>query len=208
MLTVESQPVLAAAPSVARLIRALAIVVGMAGVPGVPAPVTANGQSPAPDHSRSLNMKELRSQPLFTITMTLQPTLELGNTPAGNRRVFTVAGGTFAGARLRGDVLAQGSSDLLLVRTDGSSQQDVRLLLRTDDGALILMTYRGVRHAAAEVNARIARGEVVAASEYYLRTSPFFETSVAEYDWLNKVVSVAIGARTPAGVTYEVFEIL
>jgi Protein of unknown function (DUF3237) len=153
-------------------------------------------------------MKELRSRPLFIITMKLLPTLELGDTPAGKRRVFTVTGGTFVGDRLRGDVLAQGSSDLLLVRTDGASQQDVRLLLRTDDGALILMTYRGVRHASADVNARIARGEVVAPSEYYLRTVPFFETSSPAYAWLNLVVSVAIGERTPDGVTYGVFEIL
>jgi Protein of unknown function (DUF3237) len=153
-------------------------------------------------------MKELRSRPLFTITMKLPPTLELGDTPAGTRRVFTVAGGTFTGDRLRGEVLAQGGSDLLLVRTDGSSQQDVRLLLCTDDGALILMTYRGVRHASAEVNARIARGEPVAPSEYYLRTAPFFETSSPTYTWLNKIVSIATGERTPDGVTYEVFEIL
>jgi hypothetical protein len=153
-------------------------------------------------------MKMLRSQPLFTITMQLPPTLELGDTPAGNRRVFTVAGGTFSGDRLRGQVLAQGSSDLLLVRTDGSSQQDVRLILRTDDEALILMTYRGVRHASAEVNARIAAGELVAPSEYYLRTAPFFETSSSKYAWLNTIVSVAIGERTRDGVTYEVYEIL
>ena len=158
--------------------------------------------------TQSLNMKELRSRPLFTITMKLPPTLELGETPAGTRRVFTVAGGTFAGERLHGEVLAEGSSDLLLVRTDGASQQDVRLILRTDDGALMLMTYRGVRHASAEVNARIARGEGVSPSEYYLRTAPFFETSAPRYAWLNKVVSVAVGERTPDGVTYEVFEIL
>jgi hypothetical protein len=153
-------------------------------------------------------MKELCSRPLFTITMTLPPMLEMGATPAGTRRVFTVAGGTFAGDRLRGDVLPQGSSDLLLVRTDGSSQQDVRLLLRTDDDALILMTYRGVRHASAEVSARIARGEAVAPSEYYLRTAPFFETASPKYAWLNKIVSISVGERTPDGVTYEVFEIL
>ena len=140
--------------------------------------------------------------------MTLPPTLELGATPAGTRRVFIVSGGTFAGDRLRGEVLAQGSSDLLLVRADGSSQQDVRLLLRTDDGAVVLMTYRGVRHASTEVNARIARGEAVASSEYYLRTVPFFETSAPTYDWLNRIVSVAVGERTTDGVTYDVFEIL
>jgi hypothetical protein len=209
MPTVEPRPFLAAARSIARRTPALAIVIGVVGSLSVPTHVTAHVQSSAPGQTRSLNMKELRSRPLFTITMKLPPTLELGDTPAGNRRVFTVTGGTFAGERLRGEVLAQGSSDLLLVRTDGSSQQDVRLLLRTDDDdALILMTYRGVRHASAEVNARIAGGEAVAPSEYYLRTAPFFETSSPSYAWLNKVVSIAIGERTPDGVTYEVFEIL
>ena len=157
---------------------------------------------------RSSRMTELKSRQLFTITMKLPPILELGDTPVGNRRVFTVSGGEFIGDRLRGEVLPQASSDLLLVRADGSSQQDVRLILRTDDGALILMTYRGVRHASAEVSARIARGERVAASDYYLRTAPFFETSSSKYSWLNKVVGIGVGERQPDGVTYEIFEIL
>ena len=153
-------------------------------------------------------MPDLQSRPLFSITMILPPTIELGVTPAGNRRIFTVAGGRFIGDRLSGNVLPDGSSDVLLVRSDGSSQQDVRVILQTDDGALILMTYRGVRHASAEVNARIARGERVSPSEYYLRTAPFFETSAAPYAWLNRIVSVAVGDRTVDGVVYEVFEIL
>jgi hypothetical protein len=95
-----------------------------------------------------------------------------------------------------------------LVRADGTSQQDVRLILRADDGAPILMTYRGVRHASPEVSARIARGEQVAPSDYYLRTAPFFETSSSKYAWLNKIVSVGVGERLADGVKYEVFEIL
>jgi hypothetical protein len=153
-------------------------------------------------------MPELKSRHLFTITMKLAPTLEVGPTPAGTRRVFTVVSGQFAGDRVRGEVLPQAGSDLLLVRADGSAQQDVRLILRADDGALVLMTYRGVRHASAEINERIARGENVAPSDYYLRTAPFFETSSTKYSWLNKIVSVAIGERQLDGVKYEVFEIL
>jgi uncharacterized protein DUF3237 len=158
--------------------------------------------------TRSVEMTELKSRHLFTITMKLPPTLELGDTPAGNRRVFTVSGGQFVGERIRGEVLPQASSDLLLGRSDGSYQQDVRLILRTHDGALILMTYRGVRYATPEVSARIARGERVAPSDYYLRTAPFFETSSPKYAWLNKIVSVGMGERQPDGVSYEIFEIL
>jgi hypothetical protein len=153
-------------------------------------------------------MRELKSRHLFTITMKLPPVIELGNTPAGNRRVFTVTSGEFHGDRLRGEVLPEASSDLLLVRQDGSSQQDVRLLLRTEDKELILMTYSGRRHASAEVSARISRGEPVGGLDYYLRTAPFFETSSTQYAWLNKIVSIGIGERLADGVMYDVFEIV
>jgi Protein of unknown function (DUF3237) len=153
-------------------------------------------------------MTELRSRHLFTMKINLHPIYELGDTPAGNRRVVPVSGGEFIGERLRGEILPVVGSDLLLRRGDESYQQDVRMLLRTNDGVLILMTYRGVRHASTEVNARIARGEGVGPSEYYLRTTPSFETSSQEYAWLNKLVAVGMGERQPDGVTYEVFEIL
>jgi hypothetical protein len=165
---------------------------------------------PSPDRpARKANiMKELKSKPLMTIAIKLHPTMELGDTPAGNRRVFAVSGGEFAGDRIRGTIMPVIGSDLLLMRADGSAQQDVRMLLQTDDGAFVLMTYRGVRHASDEVNARIARGESVSGSDYYLRTAPFFETSSASYSWINRIVAVGVGERRGDSVVYEVFEIL
>src|SRR5215469_4672749 len=153
-------------------------------------------------------MSKLKSSHVFTITMKLPPTLDVGDTPVGTPGTFTVSGGQFTGDRLRGEVLPQGSSDFLLLRADGSYQQDVRLVLQTEDQQLILMTYRGVRHASKEVDARRARGEQIAPSQYYLRTAPFFETASAKYAWLNKIVSVGIGDRGADEVKYEVFEIL
>jgi len=125
-------------------------------------------------------MKELKSRPLFDISITLHPIQEIGKTPAGERRVIPVSGGEFSGERLRGEVLPHAGSDLLLLRADGSFQQDVRLSLRTDDGALILMTYRGVRYGSPEVNQRIARGEQVAPSDYYLRIAAVLRNLGAE----------------------------
>jgi Protein of unknown function (DUF3237) len=151
---------------------------------------------------------ELRSRHLFDITIELHPIQVLGKTPAGERRIIPVSGGSFSGERLRGEILPHAGSDLLLTRADGSYQQDVRLPLRTDDGAVILMTYRGVRHSSAEVAARIAAGESVGASEYYLRTAPFFETAAPKYAWLNNILAIGVGERTASGATYKVFEIL
>ena len=145
---------------------------------------------------------------MFTLSIALHPTLELGQTPAGGRRIFPVSGGHFKGERLKGEVSPMIGSDLLLARADGSYQQDVRLLLIADDGGLILMTYRGVRRASPAVAERLARGETVEPSEYYLRTTPYFETAAPAHAWLNGIVAVASGARSPGGVDYEVFEIL
>lgn len=153
-------------------------------------------------------MTQLQSQHLFTLSIDLRPIVDMGPTPAGARRIVPVAGGEFRGERLRGRVLAEAGADLLLTRADGSFQQDVRLLLRTSDEAVVLMTYRGVRHSTPEVNARIARGEPVAKSDYYLRIAPFFETGAPGYAWLNLIVAVGTGERRPNGVVYEVFEIL
>src|SRR5262249_34131157 len=113
-------------------------------------------------------MSELHSRPLMTVEFTLHPVQDLGVTPYGHRRVFPVSGGKFEGARLRGAVLPHAGGDWLLTRSDGAFQQDVRVTLETHDGALILMTYRGVRHASPEVIARIANGQPVDRSEYYL----------------------------------------
>jgi Protein of unknown function (DUF3237) len=153
-------------------------------------------------------MTDLKSRHLLDISIELHPIQFLGKTPLGERRIIPVSGGSFAGDRLKGVILSHAGSDLLLTRADGSFQQDVRLVLRTDDDALILMTYRGVRYSSPEVAARISSGELVDSSEYYLRTAPFFETADAKYAWLNNIVTVGVGERTPNGAVYHVFEIL
>jgi hypothetical protein len=153
-------------------------------------------------------MHELQTRPLFHISMTLHPAQALGKTPLGTRRIIPVSGGRFEGTRLRGEVLPHAGSDWLLERADGTFQQDVRVTLKTDDGAIVGMTYRGVRRASPDVAARLARGETVPAAEYYLRTAPFFETASEDYAWLNGIVAIAAGGRIAGGVAYDVFEIL
>jgi hypothetical protein len=79
-----------------------------------------------PHQTESLNARtEIAS--LFTLTMKLPPTL--GHKPAGWHRVFSVSSGQFIGDRLRRGVLPQVGLDPSLLRQDGSSQQDVRLIL-------------------------------------------------------------------------------
>jgi hypothetical protein len=131
----------------------------------------------------------------------------LGPTPGGDRRVGIVAGGTFAGERLNGTVM-EGGADWIIARPDGTMLLDVRLVLKTDDGALIGLTYRGLRHGPADVMAKVAAGEAVDPSLYYFRTAILFETASEKYGWLNRLFGIGTGSRTAAGPEYEIFELL
>lgn len=149
----------------------------------------------------------LKSAFLATLRVELGETHFLGDTPAGWRRIDVFRGGTLVGPRINARILS-GGSDSLLRRRDGAMQPDVRLTVQTDDGAIIHIAYRGVRHGPAEVMERIARGEQVPPDQYYLRNAPFFETGAARYDWLNRIVAVGVGRRDPDCAVYDIHEIL
>ena len=144
--------------------------------------------------------------PLFKAEITLAPPQELGDTPQGRRRIIGITGGRFRGERLAGRVLP-GGADWQVIRSDGVADLDARYTLETEDGALIYVRNRGLRHGPAEVIKRLAAGESVDPKTYYMRTTPSFETGDARYSWLNRMVCVASGARRAAAVELEVFEI-
>jgi len=152
-------------------------------------------------------LKNVRTRPLFVMHLKVRPLVVVGATPGVNRRIGLVPGGSFEGERLSGQVI-DGGSDWQAVRTDGSTALDVRLVLKTNDDAMIAMTYRGVRHGPADVITRMERGEMVDPASYYFRISPMFETGAATYDWLNRILAVGIGHRQPDGPVYSVFEML
>jgi hypothetical protein len=151
---------------------------------------------------------ELRTAHLFTIWLTVGEMSDLGTTPYGNRRIATVTGGRFEGQELRGTVLPSPGGDWLLLRKDGVLMLDVRITLRTDDDALVYMSYRGMRHGPQWVLDRLNKGEKVDPSEYYFRTTPLFETSSEKHSFLNRIVCVATGRREATGPIYDVFQVL
>jgi len=134
------------------------------------------------------------------------PLVDLGQTPRGHRRIVPIIGGTFAGPGLKGRVLPGADSQIL--RGDGVLEVEARYTLETDDGALISVVNRGIRHASAEVIARLDRGEHVGRDEMYFRTVPRFETAAAQYQWLTHSVFIGVGERLPRKVIIEFWKIL
>ena len=78
-------------------------------------------------------------------------------------------------------------------------------MLKTDTGALLYVQAHGIRHGAPEVLAALAAGEQVDPSAYTFRTTVSIETSDPDLAWLNDGVFIAVGARQPSGVSYDVY---
>ena len=133
----------------------------------------------------------MHSRPLMLLRLTTSATEAIGSTPHGQLSIFPVTGGSFEGERLRGKVLA-GGGDWVTEKADGTFDLDLRVTLETEDGALIHMTFTGVRDDA----------------NHYLRTLPRFETAHPAYAFLNSLVAVASGDRRAEGPIYTVYEVL
>src|SRR5207247_7567609 len=131
--------------------------------------------------------------------------LDPGDGSQGHRRIIPLTGGTFTGPDLKGKLVPGVSADWQIVLQDGTTLGDIRYTLQTDDGALLYVQSRGVRHGSAAVLARLGRGDVVDASEYTFRTSTQIETACRELDWLNKGVFISVGGRQLGGVIYETY---
>jgi hypothetical protein len=109
--------------------------------------------------------------------------------PHGTRAIAGVIGGTFEGPRLRGRIVPPGG-DWATSRPHGTLLLDVRLTLVTDDGAAILMQYKGILTREGEATK--------------LRTAPLFETGDERYAWLNDIQAVGIELEDGAE-GYEIY---
>jgi Protein of unknown function (DUF3237) len=134
---------------------------------------------------------------LFTLTAHTadRPPAVLAGAPAGTRVVVTAMRGTFDGPRLHGTIADVAGGDWVTARADGTLVLDVRIVLHTDDGADILMTYSGYGVPEGDGGRTI-------------RTAPRFETGDARYEWLNRVQAVGLGATGDGSVAYDVYQLL
>jgi len=136
----------------------------------------------------------MRTLPLMTLRLATAPTQSVGSGPHGTRITYPITGGSFEGNRLRGKVLP-GGADWTLKRQDGIVELDLRITLQTDDGALVHMTFEGIRDDGAP-------------GASYFRTLPRFETADAKYSFLNRLLAVGVGEIRADGPVHLIEEIL
>ena len=130
----------------------------------------------------------------------------VGVMPEGVRVNFYSAGGEVTGPRIRGTVLPVGG-DWVTVRKDGVALLDVRTTFRTDDGALILVTYQGIADFGEDGHERFLRGDLPEVVR--IRTAPRLATSHTSYLWLNRLHCLGAGEYRAASnqAHYDVFAV-
>jgi Protein of unknown function (DUF3237) len=136
----------------------------------------------------------MRSRTLMTLRLNTAPIQDIGAAPHGTRVTFPITGGSFEGERLRGRVLP-GGDDWTVKRPDGVVELDLRVTLETEDGALIHMTFEGIRDDAAP-------------AAPYFRTVPRFETAEPTYSFLNRLLAVGTGEIRADGPVHVIEELL
>jgi hypothetical protein len=130
---------------------------------------------------------------LDATTQAVTPVAVAGTT--GTRVTVTVTEATFVGPKINATAIpGVAGGDWPLVRSDGTLVLDVRLNLRTDDGADIFVSYAGI-------------GTPIGDGMFNIRTAPTFQTGDPRYAWLNNVMGVGIGKSNPTGVVYDIYAV-
>jgi hypothetical protein len=140
------------------------------------------------------------------LVVELSPPHEMGAALAGTRRIIPIVGGTASGPRINGRILNVGA-DWQTVQAGGVAQLDARYAIETDDGAVIEVVSQGIRHATAEVAARIVAGEAVPPSEYYMRTAIRLDSGHPDYAWVARSIYVADGGKVGNTVRLAVYRV-
>ncbi|KAK6082916.1 hypothetical protein SCUP515_02150 [Seiridium cupressi] len=116
---------------------------------------------------------------LFTANVTLEPAIDMGVGPYGQRVAIPIIGGTFNGPNMNGTILNLGAdwgwTDTHNPSGASTFHPDTRYQLRTYDGANIFIQTEGPAQTDGTIHLREK-----------------FETGSADYYWMNNIVAVGI----------------
>ena len=130
--------------------------------------------------------------------------LEIGRTPAGNRRVIPILSGEVRGDGWTARILP-GGADFQAIVSPTLARLDARYVLETDAGDLVYVVNSAIRVASAETTQKLLRGEPVDPAAVYFRCVPAFETASPSLAWINERLFVGSGVRHPAEVRISCF---
>ena len=136
----------------------------------------------------------------------LDPISEMGNGRAGKRRIIPIVGRRITGREFTGKILNVGA-DWQTIFSSGVAELDARYAFLTHDGAVIEIINFGYRHGPEDVMLRVAAGDNIDPSNYYMRTHARLETGHPKYDWVNRTLFLGVGGRLNSSVSLSLYAI-
>ena len=140
------------------------------------------------------------------LTIKLDTIVEMGQGQGGTRRIIPIIGGQVSGPAFSGEIMNVGA-DWQTTFASGLAELDTRYAFRTDDGAVIEIRNFGYRHGPAHVMQKVAAGEDVDPSQYYMRTHARLETGHPDYQWVNNTLFVGVGGRLKSSVMLSLYAV-
>lgn len=120
----------------------------------------AQSETPVLDHVMDLNVS-------------IDNSIDVGNTPCGKRNIVPITGGTFEGPGIKGTILSGGADYQLMSADKSRNNLEAIYNLRTDDGVNIHIRNRGI-----------------ATDRYFFCTPTFEAPNNSRYAWLNNSIFV------------------
>lgn len=153
-------------------------------------------------------MKRPELEFVYEATASLGAVIPIGETVDGSRRIIPIfEGGRVEGPLIKGMMMGN-AADWQVTRHDNVTVVDAIYALKTDDGVIIQIRNKGLRHGPPDVMARLAAGEDVDPADYYFRTVPEFTAPLGRYEWMNKSIFICSGARFAASIKLRVWRVL
>jgi len=141
------------------------------------------------------------------LAVTIAAPVEVGQTPAGLRRMIPITGGTVQGPRLNGKVLPGGADFQLILNGGTQAHLDARYVIELEDGTRVFVQNTALRVASLENSQRIVRGEPVNPSDIYFRCQPKLEAADEKWAWLAESQFIGNGRRAPDGVFLSFYRV-
>lgn len=143
----------------------------------------------------------------FMLRARLDPPIAFGPGLMGERMFFHAYEGSIEGSRLNGTLLP-GGGDWLISHPSGWGVLDVRIQIKTHDGALIYGQYPGLIEMKPSTLAALQSGRATDFGDQYFRTAPRFETGDARYAWITQSLFIGQGRiMEGVGVEYPVHRV-
>ena len=152
----------------------------------------------------------LELEPAMTYRLDVRGPLEGegAKTDSGPRRQFwEMTRATLEGPRVKATTPMSGF-DWFTPHGNGYGRPHVRIPFRTDDGAVLLLEYRGIVHATDAFNRAVANNTSTAWDDQYMRMALMFDTSATKYQWLTQSLFLARGRLLAAmSLEYDVYRV-